>query len=244
MDPKESRYGARAAFYFEAKTRMVALLLRRLWGEPPPAGRAPRREILLIGAATGDEVPTLLPHGRVTVVDLDPAVLTLPGRFPEVAARLADAAALPFADGTFDAALCLDVFEHVPDDRRAAAELLRVLRPGGQAVVSVPGHPRLFSAHDRALGHLRRYRPGELRALFAGARRCRLVRWNSLLLPPILLLRLARRGNREAAPAFDWEHLPGAAVPLLRAAFRAEHLLQSAGLPLPCGLTLFALLVR
>lgn len=51
---------------------------------------------------------------------------------------LGDVTALPVAEGSFDALLCIHVLEHVPDDRRAMAELHRVLRPGGFALVSVP----------------------------------------------------------------------------------------------------------
>lgn len=49
-----------------------------------------------------------------------------------------DVTALPFAEASFDALLCIHVLEHVPEDRRAIAELYRVLRPGGWAIVSVP----------------------------------------------------------------------------------------------------------
>jgi SAM-dependent methyltransferase len=50
----------------------------------------------------------------------------------------ASATALPFPDGVFDLVICSEVLEHVPDHRRAAAEATRVLRPGGDLVVSVP----------------------------------------------------------------------------------------------------------
>ncbi|MEJ2217489.1 MAG: methyltransferase domain-containing protein [Gemmatimonadota bacterium] len=45
---------------------------------------------------------------------------------------------LPWAADTFDAILCSHVLEHVPDDRRAMRELLRVLKPGGWAILQVP----------------------------------------------------------------------------------------------------------
>jgi SAM-dependent methyltransferase len=50
----------------------------------------------------------------------------------------ADITQLPLADGSFDLVLCSHVLEHVPDDARAIAELFRVLRPGGTALVQVP----------------------------------------------------------------------------------------------------------
>ena len=52
--------------------------------------------------------------------------------------RFADVTALPFADATFDAAMSLDVLEHVPDFRAALREFARVLRPGGRLVLTVP----------------------------------------------------------------------------------------------------------
>ncbi|MHC4958492.1 MAG: class I SAM-dependent methyltransferase [Planctomycetota bacterium] len=51
---------------------------------------------------------------------------------------LGDVTAMPLGDDTVDAALCIHTLEHVEDDRRAIAELYRVLRPGGWSVVSVP----------------------------------------------------------------------------------------------------------
>lgn len=45
---------------------------------------------------------------------------------------------LPFADGSFDRIICSEVMEHIPDDRGAARELARVLRPGGTIAVTVP----------------------------------------------------------------------------------------------------------
>jgi SAM-dependent methyltransferase len=49
-----------------------------------------------------------------------------------------DVQSLPFGDNTFDAILCSHVLEHVPGDRRALAELRRVLRPGGWGIVMAP----------------------------------------------------------------------------------------------------------
>jgi SAM-dependent methyltransferase len=51
---------------------------------------------------------------------------------------IADAAELPFDDDSFDLVLCIEVFEHLFSPDRAAAEIFRVLRPGGQLVASVP----------------------------------------------------------------------------------------------------------
>lgn len=49
-----------------------------------------------------------------------------------------DALRLPFADGSFDAVICSEVLEHIPDFRAALDEIVRVLKPGGRLCVSVP----------------------------------------------------------------------------------------------------------
>ena len=49
-----------------------------------------------------------------------------------------DITGLPYSDQTFDLVICSEVMEHIPDHRQAASELVRVLKPGGNLVVSVP----------------------------------------------------------------------------------------------------------
>lgn len=77
-------------------------------------------------------------------------------RRPNVSMRF-DLTSLPLRPATFDAAICIHVLEHIEDDRAAIAELNRVLRPGGWALITVPlrldrpthEDPALTSAEDR-----------------------------------------------------------------------------------------------
>ena len=71
-----------------------------------------------------------------------------------VAAR---ADALPFRDGAFDLIGSFDVLEHVPDHNAALREQRRIADPAATVVTAVPADPRLWSAHDEAVGHQRRY---------------------------------------------------------------------------------------
>jgi SAM-dependent methyltransferase len=61
------------------------------------------------------------------------------------------------AGDRLDSVVCLNVLEHIEDDRRVLAELYRAIEPGGVLVVLVPAHPELYSDLDRNLGHHRRY---------------------------------------------------------------------------------------
>ena len=84
-----------------------------------------------------------------------------------------DAANLPFKDKSFDVIICSEVLEHIPDDKAAAAELIRVLKPGKILAVSVPRFwPEKIcwalskEYTEAAMGHLRIYRKNKLIELF------------------------------------------------------------------------------
>lgn len=78
-------------------------------------------------------------------------------------AVLAQIAALPFPDRSFDLVCALDIVEHVDDDDGAFAELSRVAAPGAAFLLSVPLHPEQWTAFDDFVGHRRRYEPQKLR---------------------------------------------------------------------------------
>lgn len=71
---------------------------------------------------------------------------------------------VPMEDASADAVLCTQVLEHITEHEKAAAELSRVLRPGGHAVITVPTPPEPFPTDD----HKREgYTVKELSELFA-----------------------------------------------------------------------------
>ncbi|MDA0563039.1 methyltransferase domain-containing protein [Streptomonospora sp. S1-112] len=87
-----------------------------------------------------------------------------------------DALAMPFDDGAFDRVIAAEIFEHIPHDTAAMAELYRVLRPGGIAAVTVPSWlpERLCWAlseeyHTNEGGHIRIYTRAELEAKLKAA---------------------------------------------------------------------------
>jgi len=61
-----------------------------------------------------------------------------------------------------DTIVCLNVLEHIDDDRASLSALRALLRPGGRVVLLVPALRALYGTLDRALGHVRRYVPDEL----------------------------------------------------------------------------------
>jgi 2-polyprenyl-3-methyl-5-hydroxy-6-metoxy-1,4-benzoquinol methylase len=71
----------------------------------------------------------------------------------------------PQVSGGFDTVICLNVIEHVDDDRAALANIRQVVAAQGRAVVLVPHGPQIQGTLDQALGHRRRYTTESLQQL-------------------------------------------------------------------------------
>ena len=63
---------------------------------------------------------------------------------------------IPFPDASMDAAMCLEVLEHIEDDARAVRDIARVLKPGGLLIVAVP-YTYYWPAYLSLMGHFRHY---------------------------------------------------------------------------------------
>jgi len=115
----------------------------------------------------------------------------------------------------FDLVTALDVLEHVKDDRAFLQQIVEEnLAPGAHLLVSVPAWPWLYTTHDAALLHHRRYRPSDGLGLVRDVG-LRVIRSGGLfagLLVPRALRRVAESLTRPAPPAaappLQWNHGP------------------------------------
>jgi predicted TPR repeat methyltransferase len=151
-------------------------------------------------------------------------------------------------EGPFDLVTAMDVLEHVEDPRAFLRELVGRVRSSGTLLASVPAWPFLFSPHDRALAHFRRYRPSEARALLEGAG-VRIVESGGLfhsLLPIRAAQRLATMGREpelSEVPALHWNASPwvtGAVLGALSIDNALSRAAARSGVDVP-GLTWWAL---
>lgn len=121
-----------------------------------------------LGCSTGyllEDLEQRHPDAVLVGVDLVAAGLRKAHELvPSARLLQADVCDLPLTDAGFDAVVSANLLEHVPDDRRALAEIARILRVGARAAVVVPAGPGTYDYYDRFLGHERRYGRGQLAA--------------------------------------------------------------------------------
>jgi SAM-dependent methyltransferase len=221
-------------WWYRGRRRIVIERIERL----PLRGR---RRILDVGCGSGDLLGQLRRFGDVTGLDVNPSAVEFARRRAVGKVRLGSVERLPLGPHEFDLVTCLDVLEHVADDTRALAELRRVTAPGGYLVVSAPAYPALWSPHDLAAGHVRRYRRGELgiRAGSAGWHHLDEFRFNALLLPLAATFRLVSRaiGSRRHS---DLLTTPRWLDRALEQPLRAEAAAIHRGWRFPVGLSILA----
>jgi ubiquinone/menaquinone biosynthesis C-methylase UbiE len=116
------------------------------------AGIAPGQAVLDVACGTGIVARTAADligdRGRIVGLDLNDAMLGVARRIrPDIEWRQGDVARLPFADGSFDAALCQMALMFFPDRVGALREMGRVVKPGGTVALVVPGHLRSQPAY-------------------------------------------------------------------------------------------------
>lgn len=201
--------------------------------------------ILDAGCGGGGNLPMLRPFGQLHAFEMDDGLRAqaaarnvapvLPGALPD---------AVPYEGQTFDLITLFDVLEHVGDDRAALAALHARLAPGGTLFLTVPALPLLWSRHDTAHHHFRRYRRGGLCALLerAGFQVRYASYFNTLLFPAALAVRLIQRVLPARAEADGGLKLPAPWLNrLLCALFAAErHLMPRFRLPVGVSLLIVA----
>lgn len=188
--------------------------------------------VLDVGAGYGAMHTFLSQFGSVSAFDTYPDCVSACRRrgYREVYATLE---ALAAGEEEYSLIGAFDSLEHMEHDDVALRLLSTKLAPDGIFVATVPAHPFLFSAYDRAAHHHRRYSRRALRSLceHAGFEILYMSYWNASLFVPAALARLLGKGGTAALTLH----------PVLEYVFRGVVYLESLLLrftPLPMGLSL------
>jgi SAM-dependent methyltransferase len=225
-------------WWFVARRRILAEVIRRVV-KPPRKGR-----LLEVGCGTGHNFAMLKNFGRLDACELDYCARALATKRLR---RKVEEAKLPdlsmFERNSYDLVALLDVLEHVRGDVASLRAIHRRLKPGGALLLTVPANPWMWSAHDAAHHHFRRYtKPQLAKALRDAGFEVQLLSYfNSLLFPLIAAARIiAKLVGREAA---DDKLSSGAVNAALEKIFGLEAALVGR-IPMPFGVSLIAVARR
>ena len=159
-------------------------------------------KILDLGSASGGNTVFMRALGfevtSVELTDVGISIQELKGLSP----IKADARELPFPNSSFDLVVCLDVIEHIEEHEVVLNEIHRITRVGGHILLSVPEDPTMWSDHDRAVNHVRRYTSFQLREVVesGGFQVSRLFSTNFVMKPWIRLRRRRTSGSSLTKP--------------------------------------------
>jgi SAM-dependent methyltransferase len=229
-------------WWFVSRRRILTSVLRKFL----PANQG--LEILDAGCGTGINLDYLAEFGNVAGTDVSDDAIEFCRQRGKESVRKMDLTALEWEDNRFDLVTVLDVIEHIERDEDAVRELVRVTKPRGHLLITVPAFPELWSEHDEINHHQRRYRAGKIQELVS-ANGCEIVRFtymNCFLFPIAYAVRTWQRVRRailgppDHPPKTDFVDYHPVVNALLTVIFTSETpLVTTTGLPF--GLSLLCL---
>jgi SAM-dependent methyltransferase len=220
-------------WWFRSRRRVIWALVHR-------AGLPESPRILDAGCGTGRNLMELAQLGPAEGIDNSPQAVEFCHRRGLSDVHLSGIEEMPFEAGHFDLLVATDVIEHLPDDGAALDELHRVAAPGAQLVITVPAYNWLWSRHDTAWHHYRRYTRPRLRetVLAHGWEPTVGTYFYTSMLPPVAMVRSIQRLRSNGNGKSDLHLSPGALDRWLELPVRGEAGLIRRGVSLPAGVSL------
>jgi len=160
--------------------------------------------------------------------------------------HVADGASTGYGPGAFEVAIASDILEHMQEDAAAIREWARILNKDGTLIIFVPAHRYLWSKHDAANQHFRRYRKNELKSVVEenGFYIERIGYWNFCLFFPVLFTRGIQRLLVRQSVVSGADNLYRVNPTLNKVLFSLlalENKLMALGIQMPIGVSLFCI---
>jgi SAM-dependent methyltransferase len=212
-------------WWFVARRRILREMVRTI--SPPTSGRD--SVVIDVGCGTGANLAAFRGDYRCVGVDTSAEGIALAQqRFPDTTFICGQAPRDVIRwMGSASVVLLTDVLEHVADDRRLLGDIVDACPPETQLLITVPADMRLWSPHDQAFGHYRRYDMGRLADLWSDLPvKVRLLSYfNSRLYPAVRAVRrISRmRGHAVGAANTDFKQPTGVANRILESVFAGER---------------------
>lgn len=225
-------------FWFRARNELIIWALKTYFPQT--------KNFLEIGCGTGYVLSGI--NKQLPAIELWGSEIYKSGiehageRLPTANIIQLDARNIPF-DDEFDVIGAFDVLEHVKEDEAVLSEIRRSLKkPKGGLILTVPQHRFLWSPIDELSCHHRRYESQELaqKLCKAGFNLIKITSFVSLLLPLMMLSRLAKRRKAKNLDPHSELRIPALLNKLLEATLTIERTAIKAGASLPVGGSLLA----
>jgi SAM-dependent methyltransferase len=238
----------RRHWWFTARRRILRTVVETVL----PPGRS--RVVLDLGCGVGATAPAF--HPDYSYIAYEPSQVAVDfarATYPGVEFRVGTAASAADDLSRADVVLLTDVIEHVEDDRGLLRDALTPMRHGSWLLVTVPAGMELWSPHDVALGHYRRYDTDSLLEVCSGlpARVAMISCFNARLYGPVRVVRWLTSRFRRAAGhgGTDFSIPPAPVNALLNRIFAGEaprlaRAVAEGGSPYARGVSIIALLQR
>jgi len=216
--------------YFTNKAKLS--LLEMLVRKTKPTSEI---SILSIGCGDGHELEILRKYGRVDVLDVEKCAIDLIPKDSYCTAYIQDLCDF-HTTKKYDIIVGLDVLEHIRDDTVAIDRVHESLKEDGYFIFTVPAHQSLFSAHDKALKHFRRYSKRGLEMLVDGNFELVFLSYRYFFLfLPVAANKLI---NRSSEPRIEAPKLPKLINYIMYLLCRVEVSTMALGIRLPFGISL------
>lgn len=229
-----------AYWWFISRTELLHFYLGEI--ARPAAGA----RIMDLGCGTGANLEVLSQYGTAIGLDFSEDALAFCRKRALPRLARGNGQALPVASDALDMVTAMDSLEHIPDDIATLKEAYRVLKPGGTLLVTVPAFGFLWSEHDEALQHLRRYSAAELtnKMKLAGFVPGKTTHVMFLLFFPVLAIRVIQNFTKKNThPKTSITLLPGFVNQLLLLLNRIEMWLLR-WINYPFGVTIVAVATK
>lgn len=133
--------------------------------------------ILEVGAGIGNITDFIIFRNKLTLIDIDQSYVDYlnakysfrnRSNFNVFKADIQNIDSSSLAAATYDTVICLNILEHLENDRKAVENMISLLQPGGQLIILVPALNILYGSMDVSFGHHRRYNKKQLNTLVEG----------------------------------------------------------------------------